>query len=78
MYPDYVNHTYELNYDSSKYLDVKYSESFFIYGQEWRLKIYPTGNGQSPGHLSLFLEMINVKKHYIQAPNSPIGSNYCL
>ena len=62
VYPDYVNHTYELDYDSNRSVEVKYSESFFIYGQEWRLKIYPTGNGQAPGHLSLFLELLNVKK----------------
>ena len=32
VYPDYVNHTYELDYDSNRSVEVKYSESFFIYG----------------------------------------------
>jgi tripartite motif-containing protein 37 len=60
VYPEYVNQTFEFDYQSYHLSEIWYSEVFRTYGQEWRMKVYPHGNGQSPGHLSLFLELLNV------------------
>ena len=66
--PDFQSYNYELNNFSTLDYSVVYSESYFLNGIEWRLKIYPRGNGQAKNkYLSVFLEMTNAfenKKQY--------------
>lgn len=66
--PDFHQCVYRLNDFSTLDYSVVYSESYMLNGIEWRLKIYPKGNGQSKDKcLSVFLEMTNAfenKKEY--------------
>lgn len=58
--PDFNQCIYKLNDFSTLDYSVVYSESYLLNGIEWRLKIYPRGNGQAKDKcLSVFLEMTN-------------------
>ena len=60
IFPDFHHCTYKLNDFSTLDYSVVYSESYMLNGIEWRLKIYPKGNGQAKDKcLSVFLEMTN-------------------
>jgi tripartite motif-containing protein 37 len=42
---------------------IVYSDSFVLNGVEWRLKIYPRGNGVAKGkYLSVFVEMSKAER----------------
>lgn len=54
--PEFHSFTYELANFSSLDYTIVYSESYLLNGIEWRLKIYPKGNGQAKDKcLSVFL-----------------------
>lgn len=53
--PEYSNHTFELTYPNVA--DIVYSPPFSVFGQNFKLKIYPGGSANVRNHLSLFLEM---------------------
>jgi len=58
--PQFSTQVYIITEFSKKQLtqEVIYSESLFTNGIQWRLKVYPNGNGASKGvYLSIFLEM---------------------
>lgn len=46
--------------------EIVYSDILETNGLQWRLKIYPNGNGVAKGaYLSIFLEMVKVLKERI-------------
>ena len=66
LVPNYETGIFEIkNYSEIRFIkEVIYSDILEINGMEWRLKVYPNGNGIAKGsYLSIFLEM---KKGYTE------------
>lgn len=58
LVPKFHKFTYRLGKYSEHGEPIVYSEAERVNGIEWRLKIYPRGNGVAKGtHLSVFLEL---------------------
>jgi hypothetical protein len=59
--PSYTEFTYEMKGYGGLGEGVLYSQAENVNGVEWRLKVYPRGNGKARGQwLSVFLEMSQV------------------
>lgn len=58
LVPKYHKFAYRLKHYSSITESIIYSDVYEINGMEWRLKIYPKGNGLAKNsHISVFLEL---------------------
>lgn len=58
LVPKYRKFTYQMDHYGQLTDSIVYSHSYEINGIEWRLKIYPKGNGVAKNtHISVFLEM---------------------
>lgn len=54
--PKYQTFTYEMKKNLLTHEGITYSEPYIVNGIEWRLKIYPRGNGVAKDtHISVFL-----------------------
>ncbi len=63
LLPEYNNFEYELKEFLQCDGGIVYSDSFVLNGVEWRLKIYPRGNGVAKGkYLSVFVEMSKAER----------------
>ncbi len=63
LLPEYNNFEYELKDFSQCGGGIMYSDPFVLNGVEWRLKIYPRGNGVAKGrYLSVFVEMSKAER----------------